>query len=129
MRHQIRIAMRLGRGFACALIALAGIACGDTGMCENTSQVEIPSPDGKFAAWVFIRACGATTLSSVHVSVVPAGSPAPHESGNAFVLEPVAALEVKWPAERELSISRPAGGHVIEQQPRVGEIAVTYAIE
>ena len=129
MRHPTRITSWARRASACALLALAGLACGDTAACDNTSQVEIPSPDGKFAAWVFIRACGATTLSSVHVSVVPAGSPAPHESGNAFVLEPVAALEVKWPGERELSISRPAGGHVIAQQPRVGEIAVTYAIE
>ena len=43
--------------------------------------------------------------------------------------EPVAALEVKWPAEREVSITRPAGGHVIAQQTRVGDVAVTYALE
>jgi hypothetical protein len=110
--------------------ALAGLSCGDAGLCENSSQVEIPSPDGSLAAWVFIRGCGATTLNSVHVSVTPAGSAPPEDSGNVFILEPVTAVAVKWPAERELSISRdPGGGKVLKQESRVGEVAVTYAIE
>jgi hypothetical protein len=115
---------------ACALLAVWGLACGDAGLCENTSQVETPSSDGKYTAWVFIRACGPTVPSAVHVSVLPAGSPVPNEPGNAFALEPVAALEVKWSSDRELRISRaPGPGKVLAQQSRVGEVAVTYALE
>jgi hypothetical protein len=114
---------------AFGIAALAGLACGDAGLCENSSPVEIPSPDAKRTAWVFIRECGPATPSGVHVSILPAGTPAPADAGNTFGLEPVAELTVKWAAPDELAISRKAGGHVLAQEPRVGEVAVTYAVD
>lgn len=116
------------RRFLALAAALAAVSCGGDA-CENTSQVEIPSPDGALRAWVFIRSCGITTLNSVHVSILPAGAPAPAEAGNTFVREPVAALQVKWSAPRELSISHTLGGNVSRQEGEVAGVAVSYKVE
>ncbi len=109
--------------------ALAGLACNDVDSYENTSQVEIPSPDHQLGAWVFIRDCGAITLNSVHVTILPAGSPPPAEAGNTFILEPVIAVSVKWPSGRELLISRERRGRVLKQEQQVAGVAISYRLE
>ena len=105
------------------------LGCGEAVLCENTSPVEIPSPDGQRGAWVFIRRCGPTTASSVQVTILPAGSTAPNEAGNVFAIEPVIAVSVKWPSDRELLISRAAGGTVSKQEPRVSDVTISYRLE
>jgi hypothetical protein len=115
----------------CAVIAAAMLllSCGDAGLCENSSQVEIPSPDKKLGAWVFIRGCGATASNSVHVTVLPAGSLPPVEAGNTFVREPVSEVRVEWPSERELLITHQRGGNVSRQEREIAGVAVSYHVE
>jgi hypothetical protein len=117
------------RRFLALAAALTALSCGGGDVCENTSLAEIPSPDGALRAWVFIRSCGATTLNSVHVSVLPASAPAPVEAGNTFVREPVAAVLVEWPAEDALLISHELGGNVSRQEPEVAGVAVSYEVD
>jgi hypothetical protein len=110
-------------------VAIASLSCGDAGLCENSSQVEIPSPDHKLGAWVFIRGCGATTSNSVHVTVLPAGSEPPADAGNTFGREPVTAVRVEWPSPRELLITHQRGGFVSKQESEVAGVAVSYQLE
>jgi hypothetical protein len=113
-----------------ALMAvLSSLSCSDVDLCENTSPVEIPSPDHKLGAWVFIRDCGAITLNSVHVTILPAGSPPPGEAGNTFILEPMTAVTVEWPSERELLVLHERGGKVLKQEQQVAGVAVSYRLE
>jgi hypothetical protein len=115
----------------CAVIAaaVALLSCGDAGLCENSSQVEIPSPDHKLGAWIFVRGCGATARNSVHVTVLPAGSLPPVEPGNTFVREPVSEVRVEWPSDRELRITHQHGGNVSRQEREIAGIAVSYQVQ
>ena len=99
---------RLALTAAMAVLSCGPVSGGDT--CENTSQTQVPSPDGALRAWVFIRSCGATTLNSVHVSILPASDAVPDQAGNTFVHEPVGGVRVAWPSPREVSIAHDAGG-------------------
>ena len=65
----------------------------------------------------------ATTLNSVHVTILPAGSPPPAEAGNTFILEPVIAVSVKWPSGRELLISHERRGRVLKQEQQVADVS------
>ena len=63
------------------------------------------------------------------MTILPAGSTAPAEAGNAFAIEPVTAVSVKWPSDRELLISRAPGGTVSKQEPRVSDVTISYRLE
>lgn len=56
-----------------------------SGMCGNTVISELPSPDGTKKLVVFERNCGATTDFSTQVSIFPADTSLPNESGNLFI--------------------------------------------
>jgi hypothetical protein len=112
-----------------AVVAAMVLSCGDAALCENSSQIEIPSPDQKLRAWVFIRGCGATTTNSVHVTVQAAGYPPPVEAGNTFVREPVSAVRVEWPSASELLITHQRGGNVSKQESEVSGVTVSYRLE
>ena len=114
---------------AIAVVAMAFLSCNDAGLCENSAQVEIPSPDQRLGAWVFIRGCGATTKNSVHVTVLPAGSPPPADAGNTFAREPVSAVRVEWSSKDQLLITHQRGGNVFKQESEVAGVAVSYRLE
>jgi hypothetical protein len=117
------------RGSLVFAAALAVLSCRDAEPCQNSSPVEIPSPDQRLGAWVFIRGCGVATPNSVQVAVLPAGSAPPTEEGNAFIREPVAAVRVEWPSARELLITHQGGGKVYRQESQIAGVAVSYRLE
>lgn len=109
-----------------SLTLLVLLSCGDAALCENSSQVEIPSPDAELAAWVFIRGCGATTSSSAHVSILPADSSPPAEAGNTFIIEPILEVSVEWSGEHQVLISHSAGAEIFKQEYQVAGVTVSY---
>jgi hypothetical protein len=111
------------------IAAAALLSCSGAEPCENSSPVEIPSPDHKLGAWIFIRGCGVTAPNSVQVTVLPAGSEPPAESGNTFIRAPVAAVRVEWPSAHELLITHQGGGNVSKQESQVAGVAVSYKLE
>lgn len=121
--------MRIRISLLTVLAVTTLLSCSDEGLCENSSQIEIPSPDQKLRAWVFIRGCGATTTNSVHVTVQAAGSPPPAEAGNTFVREPVSEVRVEWPSARELLITHQRGGNVSKQESEVAGVTISYRLE
>jgi hypothetical protein len=113
---------------ALAALAAAVLACEDAGepaavACENASHVEIPSPDARLGAWVFVRHCG--DASSVQVSILPADSMPPAEAGNAFAVSPVVEVTVAWPGDHRLRITHGAG-EVSKQEYQVAGVTVSY---
>jgi hypothetical protein len=88
--------------------------------------VRIPSPDERFAAWVFVRGCGATTADSAQLSVLPASSGPPREAGNALIVEHSPTVIAEWRAPGELLVSYEAAGRVFKQEAQVGEVSISY---
>ncbi len=107
------------------VFALLG-GCDLTGPCEDTTLAKVPSPDGKLAAVVSVRDCGATTARAVHVSIVAASDGPPREGANTFVIEQGAGVVAEWLAPRELLVSYEPRGRVFMQESRVGEVSVSY---
>jgi hypothetical protein len=67
----------------CCSILGAG-ACSD--LCRNEIVTESTAPDGKHAAYLVERDCGATTSASLHLSVGKSGGKVP-ETGNIFIAD------------------------------------------
>lgn len=76
-------------GIAAIAILAAGVIWYMLGesLCENQVLYERVSPNGLLKAVVFNRECGATTGSSVQISVVPRFFGAPSGAGNVFVAD------------------------------------------
>ena len=113
----------------CVVMALAALGCGDAGLCENSSQVEIASPDQQRVAWIFIRGCGATVGDSIQVSILPAGSPLPEDAGNTFVMDERGEVRVDWSADRELVISHEPTDRISKHETEVAGVKVSYEVE
>jgi hypothetical protein len=107
-------------------LTVLGAGCELTGPCENSEGARIPSPDGRLAAWVFVRSCGATTADSVHVSVLPASATGTREVGNTFIIEDKSTVIAEWPAPRQLLVSYESLGRVFKKESQVGEVTVSY---
>jgi len=78
----------LGRIFhavAASLLA-ASVAAGCDPGCANRVLGDIPAPDARHHAVIFMRSCGATTDVSTQISVLPAGR-SPAGAGNVFVAD------------------------------------------
>ena len=76
-----------------ALIANACLimsAC--SSLCNNVVPAKIPSPDERFVAYVFARDCGATTSSSVQVSIITRGDLLRNLAGNVLVTSEVPSM-------------------------------------
>ena len=111
------------------VIAVAALGCGDAPLCENSSQVEIASPDQQLVAWIFIRGCGATVGDSIQVSILPAGSAPPEDTGNAFTMDKRGEVRVNWSADRELVISHKPTDRVSKHETEVAGVKVSYEVE
>ena len=111
------------------VIAVAALGCGDAGLCDNSSPVEIASPDRELVAWIFIRGCGATVGDSVQVSILPAGSAPPDDAGNTFIMEKRGGVRVDWTADRELQISHAPANPISKRETEVAGVKVSYEVE
>ena len=107
-------------------IGVLGLGCNLTGPCENAQAIDISSPDGGLAAWVFVRDCGATTAKSVHVSILPTSDDPPRDAGNTFIIEQESTVIAEWPAPGQLLISYEPLGEVFKKESSVAGVVVSY---
>ena len=97
-------------GAGCAILAALGIAAGLAlsslyfGMCGNHVISEKLSPDGQLKAVVFRRGCGAVVQDSTDVTILPANSHLPNESGNTFILRGAGSVKLVWASPRSVRI-------------------------
>ncbi len=124
--------MTFGR-FTNLCAALAGLAsasaCQD--LCTNTIKAEPLAPSGQLQAVIFERECGATTSSSVHVSIEPAPGHTPSGAGNVFTADTNhkdIALHVTatWLSPKALRIEYDPRLRTFRREDRVGEVNITY---
>ena len=119
---------------AAPLLILASPACSDA--CGNYVQKVLPSPDGKHAAVLFRRDCGATTDFSTQVSVVRMGT-RPKGSGNVFIADADHGAvgraawgdpwaDMKWVAPRHLVISYDARSRVFSKNGSASGVRITF---
>ena len=79
--------------------ALLSLACG---LCGNTDQVDLPSPDGKHVARSYLYSCGATAGYSTRVDLDTKG-----DIGGwapVYSAEGSYELRLRWPTSGELRI-------------------------
>ena len=127
-------------GRSSALLAVCAGCVDFGGGCANERLADRPSPDGRWHAVVFQRACGATTGFSTQVSVLPAGDSLRNEGGNAFTDDadhgaapagpgggpPVSAL---WIAPDTLEVRYHPRSRVFTREASVGAVAIRYATD
>lgn len=111
------------------LLTLAG--CSD--MCANRVIRSVVAPDGRHAAVVFERNCGATTGFSTQISILEPGEAL--TDGNIFsatagTSRPAAwggpAVEVRWLGVDRLFIGYPGGAEVFECVAARDGIRIAY---
>jgi hypothetical protein len=118
--------VRRSRSLAVLASLLLAAGCDLTEPCENAPIIDIPSPDKRLAAWVFVRDCGATTAKAVHVSVRPASAGLPRDPGNTLIIEQEATVVAEWVSPTQLLISYEPLGEIFKKESHVGEVAVSY---
>lgn len=109
--------------------------------CREEQRAQIPSPDGKYVAWVYLRHCGFAAETYVHVNVLHSGEK-PHGqlisgrivNGMIFAALWDHEMKVSWSSPRLLTIecrdcwSRSNGpANVFVQQTLVRDVNVTYS--
>ena len=77
------------------MAAAATAACSDD-LCGNDNVRSFRSTDGARTAYLFRRACGATTDFSTHVSLVAAGRALPNGAGNVLSVGGEQPVELVW---------------------------------
>mgnify|MGYP001605008295 CR=1 FL=1 len=84
-------------------------------MCANELVTSVTAPNKLFKAVVFKRGCGATTRSSIQVSIKFYWSPfSNREKGNVFTVDSAGPIEIKWEDSRLLQISYPGDGEIFK---------------
>src|SRR5438445_2992506 len=89
-----------------SVLALATLvaACGSRGLCANTVERRLPSPNGSHEVVVFIRDCGATTDYSSQVALLSRGASPRDLPGNVFIAPHRTDVQVQWIAEDTLLV-------------------------
>jgi hypothetical protein len=107
------------------LPALAGC---DLAMCGNRMLVRVNAPDGRHAAAVFARDCGATTGLSTQVSVVGRGE-TPEGAGNVFVVDGDGRVPlVEWRGADRLRITHGRGSAPFLQVAERDGVRIEYRV-
>jgi hypothetical protein len=114
------------------------LAAGCSDGCGNTLVTRSAAPDGRHAAAMFERDCGATTGFSTQISILaPAEQPA--GAGNVFRADddhgaaPIGDwngswAELKWLSADRLLIRYAARSRIFEQRRDVSGVQITYQI-
>ncbi len=71
--------------------------------CENTIVQTIVSKN--ITAYIFQRACGATTGNSIQVSVLDSNKALPNKPGNIFILDSDSVVTATWTTDTNLLIT------------------------
>ena len=97
--------------------------------CNNELQGRFVSPNGRMAAVIYSRNCGATTGDNYQISIVRADQE-PTGEGNALILDNVPSYSPRfqptWHGDNALSIPIPAGARVFSKNIHVNGVQVTF---
>ena len=95
--------------------------------CGNETLSVSVSPNGDYQAVSFRRNCGATTSSSIQVSVLPAGIELGNEPGNVMVIrESDMTPELLWRGPYDLEVLYPVNAQMSRVEVNAQEVAVEY---
>lgn len=114
---------------AISAFAMALASCSVDPSCQNELQGRSVSPNGKMAAVVYSRNCGATTGDNYQVSIVPAGEK-PAGKGNALIVDSTPPYSPRfqpmWRGDDALIIPIPAGARLFSKSSLVHGVQVTF---
>ncbi len=85
------------------LLAMFFLLQACTSFCENTIVQTIKSKN--VTAYIFQRACGATTGNSIQVSVFDSNKALPNKPGNVFILDSDSVVTATWTTDTNLLIT------------------------
>jgi hypothetical protein len=109
---------------AVSLMAALLASCGQG--CENEVSQSVASPSGQLKAVVFHRGCGATTGFNTQMSVIRSGDSLANDGGNVLIIEGKVPIQIQWPSEERISVSRLGSAKVFKQERSAAGIAVAY---
>jgi hypothetical protein len=109
---------------AAASLALAGC---EMALCGNRVLNVARSPDGRHAAVIFRRDCGATTGFSTQVSLAP-NEATPDDSGNLLILGDEPGLSAQWLGPDRLLISYRRGARLFRQESVRDGVRIEYRV-
>ena len=90
---------------------------------NNSIIKTVPSPNGKYTAYVFIRDMGASTKESYQLSILKEGRELGNTAGNAYIS--YSEFMVEWVGEKELFVDNSAA-EIFKQKNEVNGIKITY---
>lgn len=93
--------------------------------CGTKILSEVPSPDGKNKAVVFVYGCGATTSDSICVAIVPATEKNPRDA-NVLQAEYREPLTVNWPSNSALIVTGDSDEDVMHKVVVLKGINIVY---
>jgi hypothetical protein len=119
-----------------ALAAVLALVTGYSDPCRNTVIVRDDAPDGRHAAVLFQRDCGATTGFSTQISILDVGKD-PADAGNAFRADDghgaaqTAAwggpwADLRWLSPKHLLIRYDAKARIFEQKVEISGVRISY---
>ncbi len=118
------------------LVGSGWILAGST--CNNEIIQALPSPDGRYTAFLFQRDCGVTTSFSTQASVYPKGVQLGNLGGNIFVADlpgdgptissggPTAHL--RWTGDRNIEIQYHHTARTFLTEERRSAVKIAYVV-
>ena len=108
-------------------------ACDTIDGCGNTVASRLLSPDGKHAAILFERNCGATTGFSTQVSIVAANA-SPGGKGNTYIANGGSTpapwggpwARIRWLGPNRLEISYDPTSRIALQESQVAGVSIDW---
>ncbi len=123
------------RAFALLALASGTLGAADT-RCANEIVNVAPSPNDRFKAVVFVRACSDPARFSTQVSVVKSKRPLSNVAGNVFMCDGSYGLShsssrrfrvsAAWNANDRLVVRYPSEVEVLAAKPRFKGIRISY---
>lgn len=106
-------------------------------MCANEAVRDLTAPGNEHRAVLFKRDCGATTATSMQLSVLGAGDRLGNDAGNAFTADDNRGraaetvigspwVELRWLSPDDLLVRYDAKARVLEKDERVDGVNISY---
>lgn len=104
-------------------------ACNSEPTCSNQMLDRLISPDGKRAAVIFSRNCGATVSDNYQVSIVPSGE-TPDGKGNVLIVDHSPPYSDKyrpsWNKSDYITVPIPDGSRVFLKNTNANDVVVKF---
>lgn len=96
-----------------------------TGCNSNNKIIKtIPSPNGDYIAYVFVRDLGATTKESYQLTILKKNNKLGNGSGNTFVS--YSNFAVSWDSDNGMTIKYPKKAEVFKKEESIKGIKIKY---